>query len=337
MLLQQARVGERTTYQDNPLRMSQVLFDTKHEGFGSLVNLPSNSNAVESALLFSAGLHEFVCLLGPTGWGKSHILRATAHAVKRETGVKIPIETTGAWVETLARSDSPLPLFLDDAQIALSNTRIRQRLRMVLERRIRGRKPVILAFTSDGQSRLLKSLLPNSQKWHISSIKLPTGSEKVALVQAVAKTQGLKLPDPLVRLISKRLVLTGGSLVGALQRLALVQTDWTSSCGILRACGVLDPLFCGEAAWDLRDHTHEVLFKALEQFSPDVNREEFILYMMHQILGITEEQIAGYFGISSCRVYGLSNQITARVTSGELLELRQMCCRSLVQSFTSSA
>ena len=68
--------GEAASASDN--KLSNVLFERRVATFNSLAALPSNVEAIEAALMFSAGLNPFVAIVGPSGWGKSHLLGATS-------------------------------------------------------------------------------------------------------------------------------------------------------------------------------------------------------------------------------------------------------------------
>ena len=59
-------------------RLSEVLFETSRATFAAYAPLPSNVEAIDAALRFSAGHEILVALVGPSGWGKSHLLGAAA-------------------------------------------------------------------------------------------------------------------------------------------------------------------------------------------------------------------------------------------------------------------
>src|SRR5471030_3525138 len=113
-------------------KLSQVLFERKVSSFGSLAALPSNVEAIEAALMFSAGLNPFVALVGPSGWGKTHLLNAVGHRLALDTIVPPERLLVSEYLLSSQKADIPGPLILDDVQEALGKSRMKMALRVNL-------------------------------------------------------------------------------------------------------------------------------------------------------------------------------------------------------------
>src|SRR5512140_3110772 len=94
-------------------RLSDVLFERSRRTFGSLAALPTNVEAIEAALLFSAGMHTLVSLVGPSGWGNSHPMEGGAHRFSQEPGEPPEVRTAADYLLGANRPD-PATLILDD-------------------------------------------------------------------------------------------------------------------------------------------------------------------------------------------------------------------------------
>jgi len=313
--------------------MSDALFSMRREGLRGFVTLPSNSGALDSILMFSSGISPFVALVGPSGWGKSHLLNGAAQHLERETGREMVVQNLKEWIERAQGADSLLPLMLDDVQVIFESARLRQDLRKILERRVRGGKPTLLSFSMN-KSRSLKLFLPSFRSWTVAPLEAPKASERAPFVRSVASHNGLYLSEELTHLLNRRVVRTGGSLLGAIKRLKLIRPDWSSPKATLKACGVLYPLFAEEGGWDMRDHTYETLARALGTTDKRL-LDEMCIYVMHHVQGVSEEAVGCYFGLTSGQVYSISNRIAARVASGEIADLYQRGTHELLQSFAT--
>ena len=61
-------------------RLSDVLFPNVARNFSTIAGVPSNIQAVETGLMFANANTNFVALVGPSGWGKTHLMEAIARA-----------------------------------------------------------------------------------------------------------------------------------------------------------------------------------------------------------------------------------------------------------------
>src|SRR5687767_10490030 len=95
--------GAATMARETP-RLSEVLF--KSRSFESLAAVPSNVEALETALLFATGLQSFAALVGPSGWGKTHLLEAVSRKLRNDAGYRsCNVHTAADWVANPPRTE----------------------------------------------------------------------------------------------------------------------------------------------------------------------------------------------------------------------------------------
>lgn len=240
---------------ENP-RLSDVLFGTR--GFDSLAAVPSNLEALEASILFGSGLQTFAAIIGPSGWGKTHMLEAVARQLRSRSAYRdLEVHSATEWLQSSQRPDPQIPLLLDDVQDVLSSGRLRVMFRLALERRAKAGRPTLLAFTAPKANRSIKGLLPSAREWVVSTIAAPAPEERQVVVRKIAAAEGVQISDALVKLLSSKLRGNGLTIRGAMKRLKLHEGDWLGAEGTLRACGVLNPFFSDNSSWDLREHIME--------------------------------------------------------------------------------
>lgn len=300
--------------------------------FSGFVRLPSNASACESALALVEGRSKFVMLSGPSGWGKTHLLRNISTCLAAQADQPVPIECCPTWIEKPTGADSPRPLLLEHAQVVGTSTRVRQRLRQIIERRMRGGKPTVLTISHERMGRFFPLLLPGGSHWKAANLRTPAPAEKIVMVHQLSHGSGLLLPPPLVSFVARRAGRTGATIMGALQRLTLVHMDWRDPLVALKAVGVLQPLLSEEGGWDVRDHTFEALAPHLDSLKPQ-QREEFCIYVMHHLQALPEDQVACYFGRAPGQIYRIAKQGCKRVQGGEWTEMVARCEKALLDSF----
>lgn len=235
---------------DRSPRLSEVLFQRPSQTFASFAALPSNVEAVEAALRFSATLEPFVTIVGPSGWGKSHLLNATASRVAQGSP-PARLASVGDFLRG-AETDGPGALLLDECQEVLTKPKMRLMLRLILERRVRMGRPTLLSFTMARPSRPLTNLLPAEKHWNVALLEAPASQERALLIEQMATAEGLALSRRLIRIMATRMHGNGRTLSGALKRLRLSGASWLDSSATLRACGLLDPFFSDNPGWDLK-------------------------------------------------------------------------------------
>jgi hypothetical protein len=297
---------DRSDHTVSSPRLSEALCERHDRTFGSLAALPSNVQAIEAALLFAANLNSLVALVGPSGWGKSHILDAVVHRLSQEPGDRPELSTAIDFVTGSSRTE-PQTLVLDDVQEILTKARHRMNLRLVLEKRVRANKPTILAFTQPKVTRQLKALLPSTREWTIATIDVPEPEERILLLNQLAKAEGLSLSPALVRIIALQMHGNGRTLAGATKRLRLAGSHWLDTKATLRACGLLDPFFADNSAWDLK---YKILLTAdakRAQFSKALGRDMALFVMLH-VAELAESDVARAAGIEPADAYLRANR-----------------------------
>lgn len=286
---------------DTRTRISQVLFEMPDRSFGSIASFASNIRAVDTALLFANGLHSSVAIVGPSGWGKTHILDAVSVHIEREYGQGPHLVSALDWVAQ-GRQDVPVPLLLDNAQDALESARSRQLFRIALERRVRSGKRTMLAFTAHRPNRQLRSFLPSSKDWVVAHLPAPELPERFLVVDQIARAEGLKLGRPLVKVFADRIKGNGRTLSGAIKRLKLQGKIWSDDVQTLHACGLLDPFFVDSSDWDLAEH---VLRTAeLPEFRrAKINQRDMALHTLLKVAELPEDKVARTFGVQPAEAF----------------------------------
>ena len=286
----------------NAPRLSEVLFTKGQKTFGSLAALPSNVDAIESGLLFATGMTTFAAVVGPSGWGKTHLIQAVSNRIGQDHGaVPEPIPTID-YISNSSKFDTQAPLILDDAQEALGKPRMRMVLRLNLERRVKAGRPTMLAFTASKVTRQIKTLLPSAHDWSVASLCAAQSAERVPLIHHMATAEGLSLSPTLVQMMAFQMHGNGRTLSGALKRLRLSGTEWVEPMSILRACGLLDPFFSDNSSWDLRLR----ILKSAEYHRTkmgSMNPSDLALYTMLNVCGLSEACAARALGIEPAEAY----------------------------------
>lgn len=302
-------------------RLSDVLVPCSSRSFESLATLPSNIGAVESSLLFSSGLQTFAVIHGPSGWGKSHLLKVAAERLANERGWNATPVAAVDFVNQRGALEATGPLILDNVQDVINNPKLRVQFRLLLERRVRAGRPTLVGMTTCRLGRTLRNALPMPRVWSVAAIEAPTIAEKELIVSQIALKEGLALNEQIVRVISRRVVGNGRSLVGAVKRLRLDQGRWLGAEATLHACGVLEPFFGDPPAWDLRDHIAETAENlGASDFSTDL-----ACYVMVHIAALPESTVAKYYQREQGEIYALALNVKRQM--GESQALRERVSR----------
>ncbi len=291
-------------------RLSHALSSASQGGFPTFAVLPSNIEAVESAYQFVDGAKQFVALIGPSGWGKSHLLEGTQSAL-RARGNSCELTSAISWVKGGNKYDSSSVLLVDDVQDIFRHPRAKYQFRLMLERRLRSRKPTMLCFNGVRMSHAMRALLPLGREWKVTKISEPGVDERELIVGQIAAAEKVQLSRPIMRLIARHLHGNGRSITGALQRLKLYRSDWSSISDICPACGILMPYLIGCEGWDPRDQVYESVNQVFERWPKvsGVTPEEITAFILHESIGITEGDVATFLSISPSSVYKRSTKI----------------------------
>jgi hypothetical protein len=283
-------------------RLSDVLFEKRVCSFASLAPLPSNVEGIEAALLFSAGHSNFVVLVSPSGWGKSHLLNAVEARLRVEgKPCSLPLAAE-EYVENQSKHDSPNPLLLDDCHLVLNRPRQKAIFRMALERRLRSSRPTLLSFTNQKFSRSIRAFLPHPREWSICWIGVPEPEERVLLINQMAAAGGLMLSPNLVEVIAHQMHGNGLTLSGALKRLRLSGLSWLDSASTLRACGLLEPFFADNSSWDLNHKILKTADSTRAMFS-QFAALDLAAYTMLKVACLSEAQVARGLGVEPAVAY----------------------------------
>lgn len=291
-------------------RLSDVLFREPGRSFATIAALPSNVQAVEAALLFSTGAQPFLALVGPSGWGKSHLLEAVSCRIGIDAGVPPPVHSAVEWICLGARADTPGALILDNVQDALEGPRTRLLLRIALERRVRGHRPTILSFTAPKPTRQIKTLLPNLREWTIGIMPAPDPVERALVIDQMASAEGLHLSQVVVRLMAGRMKGNGRTLAGALKRLKLLGSVWTDGRQILRACGALDPFFADNSSWDLGERIMKAA-EGEELQGTEIQSRDLAVHTMLRVAGLSEANVSRSVSVQPAEVYMIAARCQA--------------------------
>ena len=298
-------------------RLSEVLFERPCTTFASYAPLPSNVEAVETALRFTAGHEPFVALVGPSGWGKSHLIQASAMRMAKSVP---PVRL--ASVEDHLRTSGPVDvagaLLLDDCQEILAKPKLRLMLRMLLERRVRVGRPTMLAFTLPRPTRALGGLLPLERTWATATLQAPAAQERATLIAQMAVGEGLALSPRLVRVLATRMHGNGRTLSGSLKRLRLAGSAWLDATSILRACGLLDPFFADNPAWDLKGVVVRLAESNRVRFGR-VLPADLAIYTMLRVAGLAEGDVARALGIEPSAVYLRASRFSAEIVADPIV------------------
>lgn len=284
--------------------------------FSSLAGIPSNVDAVEAALTFAGGDSPFAALIGPSGWGKTHLMEAVAAHVSREEGRIVPIHSAVEWMAAPQGMEQEHPLLLDNVQDALVRPKVRQNIRAALERRVRLSLPTMLSFTATRPTRPLKSLLPSCQDWVVANIKAPDPRERLVVIAQISAAEGVAISQGLARLLAYKMRGNGRTLVGALKRLRLYGPVWLDSRATLKACGILDPFFADNSAWDLKEQIFRISQQQEFRSGPASTADMAIFTMLREAC-LSEADIARFIGIGPSEVYQRSARFEEQASLSE--------------------
>ena len=316
-------------------KLSELLMSPKNRSFASLAALPSNVEAIEASLLFCAGYNPLVAIVGPSGWGKSHLLHAISYRLSLEAaGASDPL-TVQEYLAAGARMEAGKALLLDDVQEVMGKPRQRLALRVALERRVRAARPVMLAFTYAKPTRQLKTFLPCSRDWTVLTIGEPQPAERVLLLNQMSAAEGLTLSPRLVRILAERMHGNGRTLAGALKRLRLSGASWVDATDTLRALGLLDPFFADNSSWDLRLKMLRIAEAARVQFAR-TPPTDLALYTMLHVAELSEADVARSAGINPGEAYQRASRFAKTcercdTTRGQVRQYVELVVDSLIK------
>jgi len=293
-------------------RLSSLVLPAEDAGFKVIAPLHTNVKAIEAGLLFATHHQSFVAILGPSGCGKTLLLHAVAEYLKAFGNAQVETMSAEAFLKMEGRVGLEKTLILDDCQDVFGKPKQCLRLRLALDRRVRGNRPTFVAFTSTGRDRRINNLLPAPRKWCLETITEPNQLGRISLVHHLARKERLNLSPTFTKIIAARLLGNGHVIAGALQRLKLEKNDWTDSQQILRGCGLLDPYFADNSNWDLR---HRILRISQDATVRDHRLlvEELSCYLMIHVAGLCESSVANYLNLDPTKCYQFAGKVAKLV------------------------
>jgi hypothetical protein len=288
----------------------------------SLAALPSNLSALNLALSFAAGRRPFGVIHGASGWGKSHLLRIAAHEASRFGSMRVEMAAAEAWVSRRRFLDRAGVLILDDVHLITTRPKSRQLLRMELERRVRAKRPTLLAF--DGMTvQRFRRLLPLGRGWEVATLRDPDDAERREVVHQICANEGLRLGGDKVRLLGRLIQGDGHSLSGAISRLRLAgKGEKFPEMHPLRFVGILHPYLVDHCDYDVRDIVLDAVTASTGKESEHAERDArrlagLAVYSLCSIACISEESIASYFGMKQGDVYKFKRETAKKLQSGD--------------------
>ncbi|MEQ1822345.1 MAG: DnaA/Hda family protein [Fimbriimonadaceae bacterium] len=302
--------ADRAVHDGARQNASEITSD--HSGFNTFSLLPSNVRAVEKAILFGANQARLVILVGPSGWGKTHLLKATSSLIMKADRTARPVfQNCSEGFSVNHMADHHQPLLLDDLQACSGRQRDRTMLAKAIERRIRSGHQTMLCLTANSLTCDMRQWLPYFHRWNIETIARPSTPEKRVLADHMARNEGITLGDPLLAVLANRLSGNGLTLRGALTRLRLYGDRWVTDEEILRAWGLLNPYFLDNGTWDMHQSLWELLVDRLER------DHDTAIYVMRQVCGLPEDSLARYLEKPPSEIHRACKRVIATLQRGQ--------------------
>jgi len=285
--------------------------------------------------MFSTGFNPFVAIVGPSGWGKTHLLNAVAYRLSMDGKVACDPIPVRDYLASPAKGEAAPSLILDDVQEVLVKARQRVELRMALERRLKMGRPTILALTHAKPSRQIKNFLPGGRDWTIAAMGEPLPAEREQLFSQMSAAEGLILAPRLIRMLADQMHGNGRTISGALKRLRLSGSTWIDANETLKAIGVLDPFFADNSAWDLKMKVLRIAEQSRAQFTRTAPLD-LALYTMNHVAGLSENDVARSASITPAEAYQRVNRFkqqveTCETTSAQARRFAELVVESLTK------
>ncbi|HLO96966.1 MAG TPA: DnaA/Hda family protein [Fimbriimonas sp.] len=304
--------------------LSSVVLPSHSTEFSSLAALPSNVDALEAALLFSNTHVPFVVISGPSGCGKTQLLDASRDFLKHHSDEDVEMMSASQFLKLQRRVDMRKVLILDDCHEVMQQPKQMLQFRMAMDRRVKSSRPTMLAVTK-GVCRKWTSAIPAERKWRVEEISEPGLSERVSLVQHMARSEKLQLSDTFARIIALKLKGNARVVKGALHTLRLEKGIWLEPSEVLRGCGMLNPFFEDNSTWDLR---HSI-FRRTELFKEGMDADEvkaMSVYLMLKVAGLPEAAVAQYFGCPGSVCYQGRQEFAKKLAESAQLRHELLAC-----------
>jgi hypothetical protein len=263
-------------------------------------------------MAFAQGTAPFVILIGPSGWGKTHLVRAAAEAalVKGSEGMVITAQAFIASPEVMC---DPRPVLIDNAHDVRHKPRGRQTLRWMVEGRLKFRRPTLICLDENHSGRLFRELRTLSHDPWVARITNPEAEERELLIMQAASKMGLDLHRSIARLMARHQAGNAHTIVGALNRLSLGRGPWNQESSLPRACGLIFPLFVGSDGWDIRDVAAEAVEAAFSVGPSTLHeRHTCLCWLLRRVVGLPENRVAEYLKLDARDIYHLTASIESQ-------------------------
>lgn len=288
-----------------PLR-SEVILGDDPESWHGFAPLPSNFAAFEAALKIADGFSSFCIVVGPSGWGKSHLLQVAAERSAHRVGEECRVHSPSSCVHRAQALSRTMPLIVDGVQDMARHPRLRHQFLSLIRTRVKLRRPTLIALEADSSSRLLGELSALTLDKAVFHINVPTPREREKIVSIVSRSMGMKLHETLARVIGRHVDGNGRSMLGALNRLSLYSSDWSGEGDLTKAMGITLPFLTGCDGWDIRDAVQEAVCQAIPNGESDAKLEAWLCWSLRRMLKMPEDQVAAFLGKSPGEVHQLS-------------------------------
>lgn len=314
-------------------RLSDAMCGALRVPIISLPLLSCNITAVEACRDFALGRDYLVALVGPSGWGKSLMLRSLTDWMTQEYGFPIKVQNSLDLLRSGPKAESLAPLIIEDIQEAVRQPRHRHELKSLLERRIRLRRPTLVSLTAFDGAASLSAAVPHPDKWTLGVVEEPAADEKRVIIAEMAKLENLQLHPSLVRLLANYLYGNGCSIAGALHCLSLVKLDWSHQEDVVRACGTVTS-FLTLHNWDPFTEITEAVSRQLESTPSTFSNVELSCYFMVTLASLGEENTARQLRLEPREVYKITNKISQTAIESEEAKSIENCRQEIIRSFS---
>lgn len=308
---------------------SDVILGGGSGGWHGFAPLPSNFAAFEAAMRVAQGSSSYAVIVGPSGWGKSHLLQVAAERAAVRCGGECQIHSPTSFLALPSSNVNPMPLFVDGVQDILRLPRLRHRFMVRLRERTRLRRPTLLALEADGSTKLVRELASLRVERSVFHIAIPSPEERELIVANVGLSMDMKLHRTLARVIGRHVDGNGRSMLGALNRLALYDNDWSSESKLTKALGITLPFLTGCDGWDIRDAVQEAVSLALPTPGSAAALSAWLCWSMRRLLRMPEDQVAAFLGLPPGEIYRLTEEARSWKDEATKARIKQMLIKVL--------
>lgn len=325
---------------DRNLEIGSDLFSNgspsvRSSDLGKFALVPSNIEAVEAAKLFTSGQIPFLALIGPSGWGKSHLIQGVQMSLTDGERERAVFSTANQFLNSGCRPELPSLLVLDDAQASLTRIRTRNELRVALELRLRLKRPTLLSYTSESGHRKIIDFLPSAHRWAVFSIRTPKVKERILVVSQLAENCDLLLSPRLIEILALSIGGNARSIQGALNRLILCQRAYLTPTDELFAIGQLQPILM-QSDVSLTLLVMQAIRSTLARHSfEDFSQLEmcFASLLLSSGFRIPDSQIARDLGLSIGTIHAHQEAMNLALQDARVQDLLDSCIKAFFSSF----